>query len=538
MFKYMYTYHPDIWEGYVKNGLIGKNAGVRIPNNIRLPENLRFNEIAKKDGELYNIIKQLHGPVIVDRLQGGDFFFEYDFDFDLLDEYKQMLGEDFYGMQFHEWVTNIRSDMVRIEKDPECDWTEEGIKNSIQKVFPSQYTFVEAFTAKEYAQIGKIESAKRMHEVAHKLIDKRIEKHRLVPCDSYALAYKASLEKGVKTFMPEVGAQTPDAKFQISYARGMARAYKARFGVFYEPWGGDPFSTCCYERNGKNEWYVLKKRGDLQHSQQGENGGSSRSLQKRILHYSYLSGAAFISDEWGGANMFTDWDTHELSPYGLVNKEFMEFVSKYPDIGKKVAPVALVLPAQMDMVHNIYADGFCGYPVTGSDGEKLDAIKKIIRSVFSDASEMLGTETKTLINSPIADCIDVIHEDSSTIGEYKYLIDATCNPAFAKAHNNICEVENLTSVIDEVLPCKVTGGLHAMVNEAKGKYYLAIFNNSGVVRTVAEGESVIPESKKIAKVTLKDGRTLKALEGSSTVTFENGEYIIEINGGDWFFGEF
>lgn len=537
MFVYMYSYHPDTWEGYVKNGLIGKNSGLRVSNSVGLEANMKFNELAKKGGALYNLIKELDGPMYMDRLQGGIAFHEYDYDFDLLEEYKNLLGDNFYGMQFHEWVTNIRSDMRKILKDGDCQWTAEGIEKAVRKNFPQIYTAVEAFSVDEYVNIGKIETAERIYEVAMMLLERRIKDYRLVPCDSHALAYKAELERGVKTFMPEVGAQTPDARFQIGYAKSMAKAYNARFGVYYEPWGGNPFGSCIYERNGKNEWNINGK-SVLAFTVESDTGGSSRSMQKRILHYSYLSGAQFISDEWGGGNMFTSWDTCELSPYGLVNKGFMNFVSKYPDVGEKVSPIALVLPAKMDVVYNIHDDGFCGYEVSGSKGEKLKSIKKIIRDVFSNATEMLGTETKTLINSDIFDCIDVIHEDSKTIGEYKYLIDATCNPAFAKAHNNICEVENLTSVIDEVLPCKVTGGLHAMVNEANGKYYLAIFNNSGVVRTVAEGESVIPESKKIAKVTLKDGRTLKALEGSSAVTFENGEYIIEINGGDWFFGEF
>ena len=51
--------------------------------------------------------------------------------------------------------------------------------------------------------------------------------------------------------------------------------------------------------------------------------------------YSFLSGAEFISEEWGLCNVFENWETFPLSPYGEVKKRFVEFLAKFPAVGKK-----------------------------------------------------------------------------------------------------------------------------------------------------------------------------------------------------------
>ena len=40
------------------------------------------------------------------------------------------------------------------------------------------------------------------------------------------MALKLEFKLGVKRIMPEIGAQTPGTAIQLSYARGMSRAYK------------------------------------------------------------------------------------------------------------------------------------------------------------------------------------------------------------------------------------------------------------------------------------------------------------------------
>lgn len=47
-----------------------------------------------------------------------------------------------------------------------------------------------------------------------------------------------------------------------------------------------------------------------------------------------------------------------------LQKEFIDFVEKYPDVGQKLTPIATVLPAELTVLENIAKeDAFCSYPV-------------------------------------------------------------------------------------------------------------------------------------------------------------------------------
>ena len=151
---------------------------------------------------------------------------------------------------------------------------------------------------------------------------------------------------------------------------------------------------------------------------------------------------------------------------------------------------------------------------------------------------MLGRET-SLINSDMPDAVTMVHADAPDLDRYEYLVDLTCDPAFAKAHSNLISVDEVKAVLAASLPCNVEGDCHWMVNrKADGGHYIAIWNHDGVTRSVEHGESVMPEATVAVRLTLKDGRTLSKLEGSANVSLNDGVYTIEIPGGDWFFGEF
>lgn len=548
MFKYFHCYNSQIWEGQIRNNFINKNAGIRFHHTAGISNASKFNEMAVKGGEFYNIIKELKLPMYIDRLQGGSAITDYKFDKNLIEEYENILGDDFYGMQFHETASNCRNDLIRINKDPNCDWTAEGIKKSIYKNYPYEFLFLEAFRVEEYAQIGPIDDAEKFHKVIDFLYESRSEKYKLLPADSFIFTYKLAFEKGIQRIMPEVGAQTPDTRLQIVYASSLAKSYGRHFGIYYEPWGLHPVTVCNYHCDNMNEWGT-DAYGPYESA--GENGGSSRSLQKRIHYYAYLSGAEFISEEWGGFNTFKNRFDFELSEYGLVKKRFLDFVEKYPDVGRKITPVAVVIPKELNVLSDIHFDTWCKFPVYGDKKRSLDRIKKTLCDIFSNPTSDMNisdyadytvseshSENYSLINSEIPDAIDLVHDDSPNLSDYEYLIDATQKPDFAKKYSNICKSEDLQQILEKTLPCKVEGGLHWMVNKCGDKFYLAIFNNFGIKRTIAEGETVLPDSERTVKVTIKQGRKLNALEGKAVVSLQNDVYNITVSGGDWFFGEF
>ena len=127
MFVFFHGYSPDTWDKMLRTGLVSDSDGIRFQESIDLPEKLKFNNLAKKGGELYNIIKERSCPFYIDRLQGGCYIENYPYDTSLLDEYRNLLGDKFYGFQMHEWLSNYRSDankkLAHLTPD---EWTEEN----------------------------------------------------------------------------------------------------------------------------------------------------------------------------------------------------------------------------------------------------------------------------------------------------------------------------------------------------------------------------------------------------------------------------
>ncbi len=546
MFTYFEGYHPCIWNGLVKRGFIRNNTGLRFCENKMLDDSLKFNALAAKWTEFYRLTEETNFPMYIDRLQGGCYIDDYVYDEELLNDYKERLGDRYWGFQMHEWISNYLSDIDKTVTGGCREWTAEEIVRSVNVAFPglpSEFCMLEALLAEEHEEFGKPTSSVDVERNMEKLYRRRIRDYgALIPCDSYCAAIKMELEVGgefTRRFMPEVGAQTPDSRLQIVYASSMAKAYGAEFGVYYEPWGGSPFSACCYNRNpADNEWGIGNS-DVFPFKTQGPNGGSSRSMQRRIHQYGYLSGASFMSEEWGMCNTFVDWNDFEVSDYGKVKLDFHAFTDRYPDPGVKLTPVAVVLPRDMRILENIQNDAFCLSFTPKTDREKRDfALRDELKKIFSNSVGMVGTETRSLINSEIPDAIDLIHSDSPTIGDYDYLVDLTGGEIPEAYKSRVISVDEAAERAESALPCSVSGGVHWMVNKCDGGYYLIIFNHSGVIRSVEKGEYTLPEADCTARIRLKTESSLVRLEGAEISVCENGEYVAEIPAGGWFFGKF
>lgn len=535
MLVFFHGYSPDTWDAMVRSGLVGDNDGIRFQQSIRLDEEMKFNRLARKGGALYNIIKERNCPFYVDRLQGGDYIQDYVYDKELIDEYSRLLGDKFYGFQMHEWLSNYRGDAIKKLGELSADeWTKENIQRIIFEKFPFKYLFLECMTLEEFAAAGKPLTAEQFYNNMTAIYQKRQKIGDILPCDSYFLAYQFEIQNGAKRLMPEVGAQTPDSRLQICYARGMTRREGKSFGIYYEPWGGKPFSACAYN-GAKNEWAAGGH--DFPFQTYGHNGGSSRSLQKRIFLYGYLSGAEFISEEWGLYNTFLEGTDFELSPYGLIKKDFLAFVRKYDDIGDKLTPIATVLPEELpvlDSCHEPYK--LFGYDSTN---ERLASIKNGVAEIFASSVPMLGSEQKNLRNSDIPDAIDLLNRDDGMLKKYDYLIDLTFGSDLKDKFSNICDAKDIPELLRQLLPVYVDGGLHWMVNKRiNGGYYLTVFNHSGVIRSVAEGEYTLLEAEKTVTVSFKNEASPLLLEGDGRLSKENGIYRLTIPAGGFAFIRF
>lgn len=534
MFRFIHGYLPKVWEAQVEAGLVGENDGLRFCQSIMLNDEMKFNKLASKGSELYKILSKRKCVFYIDRIQGGCYIDDYLYDSELLKDYEEMLGENFWGFQMHEWMSNYRHDVFcKLVELPDKEWTKEGIEKFIFKQFPFPFLFLESMTAQEMAESGKPDTVEKFYKNITEIYKKRLQTGKLIPCDSGYLAYAFEVSCGSNKLMPEVGAQTPDTRIQVCYARGMTRKQGRSFGIYYEPWGGVPFSACCYHRENKNEWGIGES-SSFPFETQGPNGGSSRSLQKRIFLYGYLCGAEFMSEEWGLCNAFYDWKDFKLSPYGQAKKEFLDFTRKYKDIGDRVTPMAVVLPKTLMVLDNLYDDNlYCGYFV---QDETVAKAKRGLREIFAKSLPMIGTETSSLKNSDIPDAIDILNEDSELLTSYSYVIDLTNDSTFAQRHDNVCEIKDIQKVLREVLPCYVDGNAHWLVNECKtGGYYLTVFNHSGIERTVEKGEVEMPEATTTVKLTLKNCTIPTVNEGNGKLFAKDGQYYLTIPAGGWAF---
>ena len=153
---------------------------------------------------------------------------------------------------------------------------------------------------------------------------------------------------------------------------------------------------------------------------------------------------------------------------------------------------------------------------------------------------MLGTEAASFVNGTVTDALDIVSEDCLRADEYEYLVDLTGGRLSLPNRDRIITPDEVPAVLDRLLPVTFDGAAQKMVTRTKdGTYYLMLLNNSGVVRTVAGGESLLREADSTVTVTIKGGRQLRLLEGDGHMEKrEDGRYAVTVPAGGWFFGSF
>lgn len=349
------------------------------------------------------------------------------------------------------------------------------------------------------------------------------EPQPLVVADSCVMATRLAADLGIGNHMPEIGAQTPMGRVQLAIARGNAKRHRLPFGVYHEPWGGEPFSCCLFKRDGISEW-TASEGGILAYSPEGENGGSSLSLLRRVFYYALLCGASYLSEEWGACNTFYDWQDFEVTPYGRIKLDFLRFVREHPELGELYTPVALVLPKELVLLNmNAIAAGtnhYLFYEETPflDDHDRERHIYDVLRAIFGGCTKLppLNSEWRTLTNSAFGDLFDIVYEDDPEVFErYEYCVDLTGKPAFAAANRHhgdrilsgddtgrLCA--ELTALQEKLAPFTVEGDIHWMLDRTEKGFAAAFFNNNGVERSVAQGERKNPDYAQRVRVTLKN----------------------------------
>ena len=535
MFTFFHGYLPQVWQAYADRGLLDENAGLRVCQVVTVEPERQFNQIAKKGGDLWNYQKENRLPMYVDRLQGGCHYYAYPYDRALLAEWRDLLGENFRGFQMHEWMNNICADVRKLDRGGCPEWKAEAIEATIRKLFPTPWLFLESMSAEELEKAGRPTTAEDVLRIAENLLEMRMRATdgQLITCDSSSMALQMEAAHGVRATMPEIGAQTEDARIQISYARGMSRAHGTPFGAYLEPWAGRPATAFCYQRDGLNEWGISMKNFPYQTN--GESGGSSLYLQGRMQVYSYFAGATFMAEEWGVCNTFYDWNDFELSPYGKLKRDFLGLVRKYEaDRGEFYAPFGVVLSREVPVLPRLCeGDTMYGLPIVSALREKMAIAREGMRALLSKPTPMCGNEKHTLINSELPDAFDILHDDTpEAFSRYEYLIDLTGDPTFAKKHK-CAKIEDIPALLPKVMPCTVEGGLHWFLNRTKQGWRLIILNNDGIEKLPKDGLHILPEGDHTATVRLRDGGELRGMEGPAPERSDDGSYKLFLPSGTW-----
>ncbi len=563
--KFFHVYNEDYYKGLEKNGLLNKDTAFKTQNVFSVPKERQFNNIAAIGGKLHNIIRENKFPYYVDRIAGGITYFRYEYDKNLIREYEELLGDWFLGFQLHESASNVRnSDWKAIlgatgEKGP-FDAKKLGeLLVSDFAVTPDgeRLQILSQGTACEYAKLAYAETYQEFYEEIRAMYKMRMAEteNHILPCDSYFMMTKLQNELGMKSFMPEVGAQIPDMRQQVALARGIARLSGKTWGTYYECWipsiderGGIEYSMPCFNTDPINEWYLTQ---DLHHddfTSFGENGGSSRLLQNRIYYYALMSGADYFSEEWGLNCSYYDMREFTLSPYGETKKAFINDALKLQGI-KHHTPFAVVLPKEfgaLEVEDVIKPDSYkyLGSSLSSDEEKSLRHIDAVRNLLFGN-EKISGNEGHVIKNSRFGDVFDIIYEDAGTenMKRYEWLIDASPDSTFAKKSvgSGIRVLESrdlgkleaeLSEIIPEAMPVYVDGLCWLVSADCNGKRYLSIFNNDGNMRTIGQGDRIDPAADREVTVKFKSPSQIKVFrEGNfSSVIRKKDEntYLIKV----------
>ena len=562
--KIFHVYEPDHFEGLVKNNLLNEDSGLKIQHIFTLPNEKKFNAMAAKGDTLYELIKTERYPLYIDRLTGGIKYHCYAFDKELFREYHTLLDEWFLGVQLHEIGNNRYNDwnrlMQRMKGQP---YTLQNIKEAMfspESTNPQHmpiYRFTQG-SPEEYAALSRPLTIEATRQDLYDMIVKRMQETdgNILSCDGGSLLFQLEHQAGVRTFMPEIGYQTQHTRIQIALARGMAKVYGKKWGVYYECWkngenGETAYTQPVYGNPPYNDWnYTQDQFGD-NFTTCGENGGSSRLLQRRIYFHALMSGAEFLAEEWGFVRSFYNMENYELSPYGQVKKDFIDFARDHKKM-HALTPFAIVLPTDLCCLH--VGTGFKGpigtpcthfMRVTPDDATaaRFGKIHDVIKTIFQHPgnAEAFGNEGRTLQNSKFGDLFDIVYADApkEALKQYDLLIDADPEEAFLKNNPTLPILSGkdldamekcLRQKAEALLPVSVDH-LHWILSKDEHGRYLTIFNNEGNHRTLQEGDVIDPKADATATVTLKDGAALSLLYASAPTEIQkikDGTYRVTV----------
>ena len=557
---FIHNYFPRYTKKLIELGIAKKGDGFKLSQLYLTPDEYRFNNLAKEDGELFDIVKNYASCFYVDRLQGGTFYMEYDFDKELLAKYKAMCP--FLGFQLHELGMTRMLDWKRVERQLKAcgfERNEENVLEAIKRVSASQeYPHFSQGRPSDYATRETPTTLSDAFADIRFVIERALKRTDgdLFNCDGGPTVAALDGPLGIKTSFIEVGCQTLYSRMQYALRRGASRAYDGKWGAYLEPWANTPNGTTCYcfMRDGSNEWFV--GTDGVAYNHDGERGGSSMSYARRMMYYTLFAGAHYFAEEWGQANTFYDFDTFELSPYGKIKKAFADFAADFKNV-KPYAPIALVIPREYSVI-NTHCRPFPYDKCTDdtNDGRWRELPRDIVKLMYNgqtigEAHKVgdgsLGLEDCYFTVGRYGSIFDIIFDDSYENPEdhYEIVVDYT-GKLLGKSDKIIDYKDNekllaiLDEFVNESLPVKISSSAPTDYTffENDGKKYVAIFNHSGVSKDLERGEFVNPEATLDFTVDARGASIVGTALGGRNITINDGIVSATLDGGEFILVEY
>ena len=550
MLTFLHTYTADSFRGLIRSGLWRTGDGLKLMHKPAFRPPHDFNTVAVPGAPLERLLAELRCPFYIDRLQGGvGCDRRYPYDRSLLARYTELLGDRFFGLQIHEWASNLRSDQERIselfrkegenEKDPAA-WARLWARICSGET----PLFLEAYTAEEWKRRALPEGLGGFLRDAKALYALRARETGapIFPADSYFMAPRIELENGARLLLPEAGWQIPNLRAQIALTRGMANAAGVPWGVYYECWQNTenagftiPFSL----REGQDEWIedlLTKANGAELPPERREHGGSSLSLAARAWRLAYFSGARYIAEEYGVCNTFRDLDDFTLSPYGEMKRGFLRFTEAFPDPGEPFVPVAAVLPKEMEIFDETLGGDYLRYPFSDSacplPPDRMRRYLAEMHALFG-APGHAGNMGHVLKNGGLPAVCDLVYEDMpEALSRYDLLIDLTGKGELAKRYR-VADAAGAVRLLEELLPCRVGGGLFAAYNRLPDGWFVLVMNNDGVFHDGFRPDVLLPEATVDTPLVLRGGLTAAKAAGDGALALSGNTYRVTLRAGEW-----
>ncbi|GEM_PF-1080405 len=512
----IHNYSPIYTKKLIELGMAKKGDGFKITQHFCTKPEMLFNVVAQPGGELYDIVKNYASCFYVDRLQGGTYFSDYPFSPELMQEYDRLTGGHFLGVQLHELGETRFYDWRRIKNEMDKNglpWTEKNIYDSIRAISHNkQFPHFSQGSAGEYAAATYPETMSAYYADLDSVIKSRMARFggRIVNCDAGGMYPGLERENDMPLSWAEIGGLTPNTNYQIALRRGMSRAMGKPWGTYPEPWGVDGgVSAYCFMENRKNEWF--ESSADFEFQTDGEKGGTSMSLARRMMYYSLFAGADYFAEEYGQCNTFYNYETFRLSPYGVIKRDFFALSRRLKHV-RPIVPIAVVVPHEFKLLNHQFEYPFENDVRVPSYHTLFGKITKL----FGDGGKQFGFEDIYFGTSAAGSLCDVIYDDSY-VGNPPY--DLVIDYSHRLSGENVIDADaadlkvRVAAFAAERLPIMVESPRQVDVQlfENDGDKFVCLYNHRGITKNVQTGEVANSDAELALHVSVKDGRIAEVL---------------------------